>query len=236
MSLRVVEYVNVIPVKIRETTSADDAALTNLECQSPMIGFAPVYSTQSFLARAKVYDEYSEFGAEAVERVIGVGCGALKRVRSGPHEIILAYQVSGRTHPEWRRFGISRALVGALRRRGRQSGATYTMWLVGDSNITMLNWASSDGFRRIGSAVQWIARRGHSAGRSGVTTLLVDIGSDDGTASKVRSEIDTRFGTRDLCPIDLLDSVYRRRPVGGYLGTVVLWNGRDLAWASIWDK
>jgi GNAT superfamily N-acetyltransferase len=226
----------VIPVKIREATSTDDAALTNLECQSPTLGFAPVYSTQSFLARAKVYDEYPVFVAEAEERVIGVGCGALKRVWSGPHEIILAYHFSGPTHPEWRRFGISRAHVGALRRWGRQSGAPHTMWLVGDNNIPMLNWARSYGFRRIGSAVQWMARRGHSAGRSGVTTLLVDIGSDDGKASKVRSEIHTRFGTRDLCPVDLLDSVYRRQPVGGYLGTVVLWNGRDLAWASIWDK
>jgi hypothetical protein len=87
----------VISVKIREATSADDAALTNLECQSPMLA---VYSTQGFLARAKVYDQYSVFVAEAEERVIGVGCGALKRVRSGPHEIILAYHISGRTHPE----------------------------------------------------------------------------------------------------------------------------------------
>ena len=73
-----------VPVRIREATSADDAALTNLECQSPMIGFAPVNSTQSFLARAKVYDEYSVFVAEAEERVIGVGCGALNGIRPHP--------------------------------------------------------------------------------------------------------------------------------------------------------
>lgn len=209
---------------IRPAVEDDAPALLELERLAPMQGASSSYSGQTALNRASLYANAIVLVVEAAGQIVSVVGEAAKVVRFAGREATVGYRFGGRTHPAWQGQGLGRLNLRAIRDWDRTLGVTISMGLVAVDNVLALAISAADGLHPFARLTNLKARRISFPPAPGVK------------ASLVFAPVSNPLWEHTLCPIDVIDALYRCSGSGGYKGTILVEDGSQRLLASVWDK
>lgn len=217
--------------RIRPAVTDDDAnKLLALETATSLGGIHASYKLRFFFGRAQLYEVTRTLIAAQEDRVIGTASGAVKRIHLGGQEQLVGHIFNVRVAPLSRRIGVARSLVGALEAWFTSEGAAAAYCLVGEQNEASRHLFSARGYRDISRAAYLVDRRPRILLPQ--TGALIDLAANQAWSNRIVKP-STDY---DFCPVDMLNTLYKRRVLGGYLGTFIANVHGDASWLSVWDK
>lgn len=137
-------------MQIRPYTPTDDAALMQIELQSPRGTEAPfVHYRRRFVDRTRLFAEGHLFTLVDGDQVGGCIAVALKTVRIAGQAVRVAYDFDLRVTPAWRRRGLGLLLLDHAAAFARGAGAVGLYGAVVSTNAPSLKLLEGTGYTRL---------------------------------------------------------------------------------------
>jgi len=216
--------------RIREATSADNAALLRLEGQSPQgTGIAIIIDRDDYFYRSRLHDHSKVLIAEEDDQLVGIMAFAIKDVLLGGNPERVAYFYDLRGEASYRRSmkrGLFRLWKACLAEMERE-GAAFTYGHVKSDNKDSMRIATKMD-AQIGATFDILSLPSLPGRVVDLDDHLSDLGGEI-------ERLKTHVGNRSLRPEDF-GAAYRRGAELGYLrGIFRIEKGDSFAQVSAWD-
>jgi ribosomal protein S18 acetylase RimI-like enzyme len=216
--------------RIRTAVVSDDSSLIALQSDAEIPGGASVYRGHSFFGRSGLYERTRTLVVEMDAKLVGAATGAIKQVWLGARKQLVGHIFNVRVSASVRRMGVARGLIDALEAWFAAENVAAAYSFVGETNRPSRSLFARSGYEDLTQAAYLVAKRSPMPGD--FDSAYVDIGADASWANMIVRPHDYR----DFLPGNVMEALYAKRAVGGYLGTLVTGVEGTTSWLSIWDK
>ena len=216
--------------RIREATSADNAALLRLEAQSPQgTGIRLLIDRDDYFYRSRMHAQGKVLIAEEKDHLVGIMAYAIKNVLLHGSEQKVAYFYDLRGDEEYRRsmkrglFRLWKHILAEL----EEAGVQFIYGHVKTDNLDSLSVATKTGARPV-ATFDILA----------LPALKGQVADLDPHLDRLEEEVEqikVRVSNRELRPMAFSDAYLRGRDLGYLKGIFRIEEGTSFAQVSAWD-
>ena len=216
---------------VRQCGPGDEAGVLNLLNGVDIQGDKLLYRFESLSGLKVTYPNIAIWVADLNGEIVGTTTGVIKDVYIRGARSRIGHIFNLRIAADVRRAGVANLLSGANKQWMSDNAVGTHMCLVGAENAASLGFVTSVGYREASRVKYLRVQRQNFADRPRATLSVLDLNR----SPALRSHVEDRFCDLDLCPVDLIEDLYRRAGQH-YLGTLYGETANGTVFGSVFDK